>query len=491
MVPAARLHVRALLVLALAGCPAANQVALDGAPAPDASHDAGSAAPIDWHGRSIYFVVTDRFANGDVGNDAADGYAADLADPKAWHGGDLRGVIDRLDYIAGMGFTGIWITPIIEQHDAHAYHGYWGWDWSRVDGHLGDLATLHELVQQAHARGIAVMIDTVANHTGRYSYASPSFPDYAMYHHNGNITNYADPVQLENNDLSGLNDLAQEVPAVHDRLLDHVRWLVGEVGADGLRLDTVKHVPKTFWSDYVAAAGVYTVGEVLDGSVDNVAPYSHVLAATLDYPLYYAIQNVFAKGGSARQLGDVLAKDSAYSDARLEGVFIDNHDQPRFLCSANGATDAAKLEQLRLALAFALTVRGIPILYYGTEQMLRSCTNNREDLFQSADPAASLYSYIARLQQARAGSAALRGGAQRERWQDDTAYAFEREAEGSVVVVGFNLSNAARTLPLQNLHAPAGTVLHDALGTGATATIDASLHLALAVPPRSVVVMIN
>src|SRR5438445_3464392 len=153
---------RALLVLALAGCPAANQAALDSAPAPDAGLDAGVTAPIDWHGRSIYFVVTDRFANGDTTNDAAGGYTADLADPKAWHGGDLRGLIDRLDYIAGMGFTGIWITPIIEQHDAHAYHGYWGWDWSRVDGHLGELATLHELVQQAHARGIAVMIDTVA-----------------------------------------------------------------------------------------------------------------------------------------------------------------------------------------------------------------------------------------------------------------------------------------------------------------------------------------
>src|SRR5512138_4003572 len=125
-----------LLPLVIVGCASSQHPTLD-PPAPVG--DAAVSQPpadVDWHGRSIYFVVTDRFANGDPSNDDANGYRSDLADPRAWHGGDFQGVIDRLDYIAGMGFTGIWITPVIEQHDGHGYHGYWGWDWSRVDAHL-------------------------------------------------------------------------------------------------------------------------------------------------------------------------------------------------------------------------------------------------------------------------------------------------------------------------------------------------------------------
>src|SRR5215468_9889438 len=220
MFRAAMRRVRAALILALAsGCPSSSAIHVDTAASKD-------AAPVDWHGRSIYFVVTDRFANGNPANDDAGGYRSNRGDPRAWHGGDLQGVIDRLDYIAGMGFTGIWITPVVEQHDGHAYHGYWGWEWSRIDGHLGDLGKLRELVDRAHARGIAVMIDTVANHTGRYDYRSPTFPDPAMYHHEGEIKNYNDPVEVETHDLAGLNDLAQENPVVRARLLDHVRWLV-------------------------------------------------------------------------------------------------------------------------------------------------------------------------------------------------------------------------------------------------------------------------
>lgn len=477
---------RWVLAVVLAGCVSSQQPVLPDAQPSDATTDAQPAGPLDWRGRSIYFVVTDRFANGDASNDGADGFASNLTDPRAWHGGDFQGLIDRLDYIAGMGFTGLWITPVIAQHDARAYHGYWGWDWSRIDPHLGDAAKLRELVAAAHARNIAVMIDTVANHTGRYNFTTPSFPDAAMYHHNGNITDYNNAAQVENNALSGLDDLAQENPTVRERLLDHVRWLVETSGADGLRVDTVKHVPKAFWTDWRAAANLFSIGEVLSGGVEAVAPYSHILDAALDYPLYYAMQSTFAKGGSARQLGAVLAKDAQYADAQLGGIFIDNHDQPRFLCDA---TTGDKQTQLRLALAFAFTTRGLPILYYGTEQGFGDCANNRQDMFGAADASAATYRYIAELNRIRASTEALRTGLQRERWQDDTAYAFEREVGTSAAVVAFNLSNAVRTLPLKNLHVPPGTTFVDALGSGATFTVDAAQQLAVRVPAHAVVIL--
>jgi len=433
-----------------------------------------------WRGRSIYFVMTDRFANGDPSNDRAGGFGGD------WHGGDLQGVIDHLDYIAGMGFTGLWITPVIEQHSDHAYHGYHGWDFSKLDGHLGDLAKLRELVAGAHARGIAVMLDTVANHTGRYDYQAPTFPDPAMYHHNGGITDFGNPAQVENNDLAGLNDLAQEHPVVHQALLDHVRWLVASSGADGLRVDTVKHVPAPFWRDWNAAAGVYTLGEILDGSVQKVASYSYQLDASLDYPLYFAIRDAFAKGGSARALGGVLGQDAAYSDPLLAGVFVDNHDQPRFLCEAGGA-----LDRLQLALAFALTTRGVPIVYYGTEQAFADCGNNRQDMAGHFDANAPLYGWLQKLHAARAATPALRTGAQHERWQDDTAYAFEREDGASAALVAFNTGGATRTLALHDMHVPPGTAFHDALGGAASATVDGSGGTTVTIPPRTVLVLVH
>jgi alpha-amylase len=465
----------AAVVLGLIGC--AGQAKLSG-PSRHAS---------DWRGKSIYFVVTDRYANGDSSNDNADGFPSHLADPNAWHGGDFAGLASKLDYIAGMGFTALWITPVIMQNHAQGYHGYYGWDWRRIDGHLGDVKQLASLVEAAHARGIAVVIDTVANHTGRYDYRSPSFPDRTMYHHNGDITNWNDPKQLERFDLKGLNDLDQDNPKVRGALLDHVRWLLASSGADALRVDTVKHVPISFWVDYAAAASVFSLGEVLDGDVRHVAPYSHVLDATLDYPLYYRIKDVFARGQSARALARLFAEDRAYRDPLLNGVFVDNHDQPRFQCNAQADKSAAEREQdLRLALAFSFTVRGIPILYYGTEQGLTSCSDNREDMSRF-DPDAPVYRYVAQLNRAR--NRALKLGPQIERWQDDTAYAFERESGNSVALVTFNLGLTERTITMRHLHAPAGTVLTDALGGAASVRIGKDHSVTVTVPARSVLVL--
>ena len=176
----------------------------------------------------------------------------------------------------------------------------------------------------------------------------------------------------------------------------------------------------------------------------------------------------------------MLAQDDAYSDAALSGVFVDNHDQPRFLCDAGGAVD-----RLRLALAFALTVRGVPIVYYGTEQGFGDCANNRADM--RFEPASPLYAWIRQLNAVRAATPGLRTGAQRERWQDDTAYAFER---GDSVLVVFNSAGTARTLALRT-SIPPGSTLRDALGTTAGATVDGGGNVSVTIPARTVLVLVR
>jgi glycosidase len=423
----------------------------------DGAVDGGPVAAPDvraaWRGRSIYFVLTDRFANGDPSNDDANGYRTDLSDGSAWHGGDLKGLTEHLDYIQGMGFDALWITPVVTQHHPHGYHGYWGWDFYTVDGHLGAMADLQALVARAHGLGMKVLLDTVANHTGNYQYQAPTFPKASLYHHNGPITDYSNQAQVETGDVSNLNDLAQENPETRQILLDHVAWLVTTTGVDGLRLDTAKHVPRDFLAEYTQRAGVLVMGEVYQGDVAYVAPYTRAMSSVLDYPLYYALTDVFAKGQSFHRLQGLLAQDGQYADPDVLGTFLDNHDQPRFLCAAPG-DDATKQARLRLGLTFLLTARGAPVVYYGTEQGFSGCADpaNREDLFGHLDPHAPLYGVIAGLNAARHRVPALRTGAQTELFASDDVYAFARRDGASAAVVVLNQSTTPITVSLSNLY---------------------------------------
>ncbi len=396
--------------------------------------------------------MTDRFANGDPRNDDANGYKTDLADASAWHGGDLKGLAEHLDYIRGMGFDAIWITPVITQHHEHGYHGYWGYDWFTVDGHLGTMSDLQALVAQAHQLGMKVMLDTVANHTGRYDYHTPTFPDADEYHHNGVIRDYSNQWNVENQAINELNDLDQSNAKTRKTLLEQVRWLVSNSGVDGLRLDTAKHVPKEFLSEFTSAAGVFVMGEVYHGDPRYTADYTHHLSSVLDYPMYYTVKEVFGHGASMRELHDRYALDDLYVNAQTNGVFIDNHDQPRFLCDAAGS-EADKQARLKLALTFLFTGRGIPILYYGTEQSFHGCTDpaNREDMFHSFDRTSSLYALVTALNRARAHNAALRTGNQHELFVSDNVYAFERQQSDEAALVILNNSPEPQTVELAGI----------------------------------------
>ncbi len=430
------------------------------------SPSAHAQSAASWTSRSIYFIMTDRFSDGDTSNDNYGGYNSDLSSPTSWHGGDFQGIINHLDYIKNMGFTAIWITPVVMQNSENAYHGYWGYDFYSIDGHLGTMSKLQELVTDAHALNIWVMLDVVANHTGPYNYTAPTFPDYADYHHNGDITDYSNQWDVENEDVAGLNDLDQSNTYVYNTLLSQVKWLVSTTGVDGLRIDTVKHVPQTFWSAYAASAGTFTLGEVYSGDPAYDGPYTHYLDAVLDYPMYYTIHDVFGQNASMTNISSRYAQDSNYSNPLTNGVFLDNHDVDRFLCDASGSDKTA---QLKLALAFVFSGRGIPIMYYGTEQGFSGCADpaNREDMFNSFNTSSALYNYVAALNYVRNISPALQNGTQAEKWVDTTFYAFERANGSNRVLVALNNCFCTRSVTIPNLGFTADQTVHDLL-TGTT-----------------------
>lgn len=478
MPPSIRRHSRRLLGLllasaALAGC---HQGV---AALPTAGADMGEAAASArtrnleaWKDEIIYFVLTDRFYNGNKKND----YDVRPNDPHAYHGGDLEGVIKKLDYLKDLGATAIWITPVNENKpDAlvgkyWGFHGYWIHDFNKVDRHLGDDATFKRLTAEAHRRGMKVMLDIVANHTG---YDAPLAKDASKkdwFHHHGNIQNWDDQWQLEHRDIHGLPDFNTENPAVVKFHEDVWSSWIKRFDLDGFRVDTVKHVPMKFWSDFNstikqrAPKDFLILGEVLHGDPGYVAPYTRQgkFDTVFDFPMYFTMTDVFARGQSMRKLGERLGHDRAYGEPELLSPFLDNHDVPRFLSTAGG--DERKL---RLAMAFLFTMRGIPTMYYGTEVGMTGAhePDNREDMKWGKN--ASLTSYTRTLMHLRHELAPLRRGKQLEMWQDDDVYGYSRLAGKDEVIVMLNNSDKPQTRLVPLRHESAlqdGTVLGNRLG---------------------------
>lgn len=438
----------------------------------------------NWQNESIYFVLLDRFSNGDRSND----YNVNPSNPTAYHGGDIQGLIDKLDYIKDLGFSTVWISPVVDNDDDQlaktglwGYHGYWAKDFSKVDEHLGTMAKLKELVQKAHEKGMKVLIDIVCNHAG-YSFvvAHPDLKGY--FHQNGDIQNWDDPKEVENKAIFGLPDFAQEKPEVKSYLVDTFSWWLKQTGADGYRVDTVKHVPLSFWSTFtheMKGQGAYLLGEALIGDPGTMSKYQRDggFDSLFDFPLYYTIRDVFAYDQSMRKLPQRLAQDSSYQDARMLSTIVDNHDLPRFM-------HLAKQEaKLKLALAFIATIRGIPCLYQGTEVAMTGGDDpeNRKDMAWNSN--AGMLAYTKKLFNLRKGSDALKHGTHYEMWQDDQIFAYLRKADSAEVVTVLNNSSKeeVREIPLRaESTLKDGTVLLDKLGSGTVTVQNRKIQVHLA-----------
>ncbi|RMG17297.1 MAG: hypothetical protein D6729_09385 [Deltaproteobacteria bacterium] len=405
----------------------------------------------------LYFVLVDRFADGDPTNDGA----VDPTDPAAWHGGDLAGVRAHLDWIAGLGARWLWLSPLYagasEAVDGHgAFHGYWVYDHFAMNPRFGTFEDLAALVRDARARGIRVLLDVVVNHVAYDAPLVQAHPEY--FHRRGPIVDWDDPVERTEGQVHGLPDLDQSRPEVYRLLLDStVRW-VERSGAAGVRLDAVRHVPLAWWARFNADLAMHfgedfvRLGEDLDGNAEHLARtmaeggFTHLF----DFPLYFALVDVLCKGAHPGRLGAVLSLDRLYPDPNRLVTLLDNHDLPRIasVCGESRVSDA-------LALLFGL--RGIPSITWGTEVGLRGMgePENRGDMVFERTP---LYRKIASLAQRRRKSPALRRGATRIHSLGPTHLAWLRWAEGEAYVISLNTGTAPLHLEVQGhrVEAPPG-----------------------------------
>lgn len=396
----------------------------------------------------IYFIMTDRFYDGDTTNDKD----VNKNDPSAFHGGDFQGIIDKLDYIKSLGFTAIWITPVVQNQDG-GYHGYWATDFYKTDSHLGSIEKLKELVQKAHSKGIKVIVDLVVNHTGdQDSWVNdPAYKDW--FHAHVDISNYNDQKEVENGWLAGLPDLNQDNPAVSKYLIDMAKWWIQQTGIDGYRLDTMKHVSVTFWQKFISEIkkeypDFYTIGEVYDGDIKYVSGYQNTgVSGLLDYPLYYAINDVFKNGSPEYKLEDVINRSSSYKNRNLMGTFIDNHDVERF----SNNIDNFKDEKLKQALTFMMTYTGIPIMYYGTEIGMEGGNDpdNRRDMDWNAK--SPIMDYVKKLASIRKSNEVLTEGDIKVFGDDTDLLCYSRSFGENSIVAVFNMldseKDASITIP--------------------------------------------
>ncbi|MDQ3323911.1 MAG: alpha-amylase family glycosyl hydrolase [Acidobacteriota bacterium] len=443
----------------------------------------------------IYFLLPDRFADGDQSNNdpAKSKGLYDRSKGRHYHGGDLQGVIDKLPYLKSLGVTAIWTTPVYDNNDkldtrevyegvpgTTGYHGYGAVDMYAVDEHLGDMGKLREFVDKAHALGLKVIQDQVANHTGPYHVWASDPPTPTWW--NGTLENHLSnnwqkwtamnpraTRQTQKRNIDGwfidiLPDFNQDDPEVEKYLIQNSIWWLEMNGFDAIRMDTLPHVPRAFWQKWGSAIkreypNVNILGELFDGDAALVSYFQTgrrghdgidtQIDTLYDFALFYPIRNAFAQGKNIREISQMFAKDWLYPNPNVLTTFIGVHDMPRFM-NEPGAT----VEGLKLAQTLIMTSRGTPLLYYGDEIAMpgggdpdnrrdfpggfpgdtRSAFTNSGRTPQERD----VWNHLALLGKTRVELAPLRRGKSLDLLDEEQQMAYARVDDNQAVLVIFN-----------------------------------------------------
>jgi len=442
-----------------------------------------SLSPADFKHEVVYQIITDRFFDGNTGNNnppqSSGLYDSSQTNWQAYWGGDLAGIQQKLQYLAGMGVTAIWISPPVDNENLNIggspvgapYHGYQGRDFKRIEEHFGDSSNswtaFDSLVTAAHGQGIKVIVDFAPNHSnnnnngefGAFYDDGTLLGNYTndtsgYYHHNPNISDWNDRYQVQYYTLSNLADFNQENSTVDAYLKSAVR-VFQQHKVDGFRVDAIKHATwgwlYSFANSIYTNADTFTFGEwIADTTSDPLYHDLYKFAnrsgfSVLDFPLYRAIDDVFAWDNGFGEIDTVLSQEALnFQQANDLVTFLDNHDRQRFLSIKNNQN------RLHEALAFLLTCRGVPVIYYGTEQYLHNDTNNGNDpynrpMMNRFDTTTPAYRLIQRLAALRKANAAIADGTMRQRWIANDVYIYERTFAGSVVLVAINKSETSAT----------------------------------------------
>ena len=442
------------------------------------------AAPRSWADEVLYFVVVDRFADGDPSNNLQ----VDKTAAGAFHGGDFKGLREQLDELSSLGVTALWLTPVVKNIDGFVtgagfpdwgYHGYWADDFQRLDPRFGSEQEFKALVEACHQRGIRVLLDVVYNHAGylsRYQ-KDPRTRDWLRSEEQG--TCGQDDVT---GCVSGLPDFKTELPEVAKYLLDaQIDW-GKRSGVDGFRLDTVKHVDHPFWREHrrrtraELGQDFYLLGEVWGGDRESLEPWfsTDELDAGFDFGFQGSTLGWLQGRGRTVAFDAYLRSRHKVRKGYTLSHFLSSHDVPGALFQLKG-----DMSRFRLAAALQLTTSGIPVIYYGEEvgRPGGDWPANRSDMpwgERAVQPGAglprdeSLRQLYQKLVAVRRAHPALSRGTHKGLATEGDVYVFLRhEAEsGDAVVVAVNRGDKKGSVSVPWPEAWGGAAAEDLLDGG-------------------------
>ena len=441
-----------------------------------------NAKDFDWDESVIYFMVTDRFFDGNESNNTASGaktYGKDNAG--LYHGGDFAGITQKLDYLEDLGINTIWITPIVENipgvtvtdtgkedvpYNA-AYHGYWASDFTKLNPTLGTEEEFQTLIDQAHSRGIRIMVDIVVNHAGY----DTEF---------GNMIRSGDDVVSgsdQKDSLSNLPDFRTEDPAVSAQLVEWQTQWVKDFGIDYFRVDTVKHVENDTWAELKNALtktdpNFKMIGEYAGG---GYASNGNTLGtgemdSDLDFDFNDQAAN-FVKGNISSVENFLASRNSALNNTYMTGQFLGSHDEDGFkqkLLDGGMKEDAATAASM-VAASLQITAKGQPVIYYGEEIGLTGLNNypyqtNRYDFdWSMVNNDNKTYQHYKKMLSIRNAYTDVfaRGDRKTILASDENGYDIvSRSYQGTKLYVGLNIKGAAQTVEVP-VSESNGTVLED------------------------------
>ena len=456
-----------------------------------AARNKKNADDFDWDESVIYFMVTDRFFDGNESNNTASGaktYGKDNAG--LYHGGDFAGITQKLDYLEDLGINTIWITPIVENipgvtvtdtgkedvpYNA-AYHGYWASDFTKLNPTLGTKEEFQTLIDQAHNRGIRIMVDIVVNHAGY----DTDFGD--MIRSGDDIVSGSD----QKDSLSDLPDFKTEDPAVSAQLVKWQTQWVKDFGIDYFRVDTVKHVENDTWAELKNAltevdSDFKMIGEYAGG---GYASNGNTLGtgemdSDLDFDFNDQATN-FVKGNISSVESFLTSRNSGLNNTYMTGQFLGSHDEDGFkkkLLDGGMAEDAATAASM-VAASLQITAKGQPVIYYGEEIGLTGLNNypyqtNRYDFdWSMVNNDNKTYQHYKKMLSIRNAYTDVfaRGDRKTIVASDEKGYDIvSRSYKGTKLYVGLNIKDVAQTvgIPVSENN---GTVLKD-LYSGKTYTV--------------------
>ncbi|WP_170254750.1 glycoside hydrolase family 13 protein [Phaeodactylibacter luteus] len=455
----------------------------------------------------IYLIMPDRFANGDTGNDVVPGTqqtGIDRANVFFRHGGDLIGIMEHLDYLEGLGVTAIWLNPVLACDQPYeSYHGYATTDHYQIDPRLGTNQQYQQLVDLCHERGIKVIMDIVHNHVGDQHWMIKDLPEEDWIHQGAQFekTTYRAPTIMDpyaapedrSQMLDGwfdrhMPDLNQQNPRVARYLLQNNIWWVAETGQDGYRIDTYPYPDPGFMSWWAAAMQQVFPGIGLFGETWVHGPavqaqftqgnnlqegYNAHLPGVTDFQMHYAMLEALQQGqgwtsGVAR-LYYTLAQDFLYEDPYRNVLFLDNHDLTRIFIALGG-----ELEKYKSAMALLMTLRGIPMIYYGTEILMTGepggafgeggridfpggWPGDKVDKFKKKGRTAEeqeAFSYVRSLAQYRKENPVLHRGKLMQYVPEDGVYVYFRYDVRKTVMVVYNANEAPKAVSTSRFARP-------------------------------------